>query len=430
MRFVFIYRYNYDYKTIGKTTVAKLYAKLLTEIGVLPGKCKVQIRTGSELSHEGVSEMEDILADMQKDGGGVFFIDEAYQLNNSEGRRVLDYLLANAEKLSGKYGKIVWILAGYAKDMDDLFKLNPGLASRFPHQMMFEDYTDAELLYILKGIMERGGRDIISGPAPALKKPAATALANTGPNQVGLPQFGLPAQHTDQWGNIWKWDARTYKYVDDYGNEFPIAMYGYAQSALNYMSTIQYPIMNVASRELWYYDNAKKLWTTKMTNITSKFYPGKQPVAEAEYSTKPFVATDEKWLRVAIRRLGRQRGVSGFGNARAVRNLFDLALKRQSSRISALPHIYQEAANKFLFTQEDLLGPKATMESLQRSEAWKNLRDMVDLESVKRTVEELLNVAIANANLEEKEQPLIDLNLNRLFLGNPGTGKSQLLRKP
>ena len=31
----------------------------------------------------------------------------------------------------------------------------------------------------------------------------------------------------------------------------------------------------------------------------------------------------DKWARIAIARLGRRRGTRGFGNARAVRTLFD-----------------------------------------------------------------------------------------------------------
>lgn len=78
-------------------------------------------------------------------GGGVFFIDEAYQLvsgNSYGGAAVLDYLLAEIENLTGK---IVFILAGYHKQMEAFFAHNPGIPSRIPVQMEFQDYTDAEL---------------------------------------------------------------------------------------------------------------------------------------------------------------------------------------------------------------------------------------------------------------------------------------------
>ena len=82
-------------------------------------------------------------------GGGALFIDEAYQLasgHNHGGRQVLDFFLAEVENLTGK---VVFILAGYNKQMEEFFAHNPGLPSRFPNELQFEDYNDGELLQIL-----------------------------------------------------------------------------------------------------------------------------------------------------------------------------------------------------------------------------------------------------------------------------------------
>ena len=81
-------------------------------------------------------------------GGGVLFIDEAYQLasgHNHGGMQVLDFLLAEVENLNGK---IVFVLAGYNKQMEAFFSHNPGLPSRFPNELQFKDYDDDELLRI------------------------------------------------------------------------------------------------------------------------------------------------------------------------------------------------------------------------------------------------------------------------------------------
>lgn len=91
-----------------------------------------------------------LIDDMLNDGGGVLFIDEAYQLtsgNSQGGGAVLDYLLSEVENLSGK---IVFVLAGYNKQMESFFAHNPGLPSRFPIDMKFADYTDDELLRIFE----------------------------------------------------------------------------------------------------------------------------------------------------------------------------------------------------------------------------------------------------------------------------------------
>lgn len=70
----------------------------------------------------------------------MIFIDEAYQLGgtnknpNIAGTSILDYILPHAESLVGEYGKLVWIFAGYEKEMERLFLHNQGLPSRFPQQ--------------------------------------------------------------------------------------------------------------------------------------------------------------------------------------------------------------------------------------------------------------------------------------------------------
>ncbi|PHH93120.1 hypothetical protein CDD83_500 [Cordyceps sp. RAO-2017] len=64
----------------------------------------------------------------------------------------MDYLLAEVENLRGK---IVFVLAGYRKPMESFFAHNPGLPSRFPIEMTFEDYSDGQLLEILQGQIKK-----------------------------------------------------------------------------------------------------------------------------------------------------------------------------------------------------------------------------------------------------------------------------------
>ncbi|KAK6526384.1 hypothetical protein TWF694_004981 [Orbilia ellipsospora] len=128
----------------GKTTVARLYAKFLVEVGALPGSYFHE-SSGSSLANDGVSACKKHIDKILEEGGGVFFIDEAYQLvsgNSFGGKAVLDYLLAEIENLTGK---IVFILAGYNKQMEAFFAHNPGIPSRVPKRMEFQDYNDKEL---------------------------------------------------------------------------------------------------------------------------------------------------------------------------------------------------------------------------------------------------------------------------------------------
>ncbi|KAL7920998.1 P-loop containing nucleoside triphosphate hydrolase protein [Trichoderma austrokoningii] len=138
----------------GKTTVARIWGKFLMSLGAIAGDC-FEETTGSKLANIGVKSCEDLLEKMKDKGGGVFFIDEAYQLssgNSPGGKAVLDYLLAEVENLRGK---ITFVLAGYSKQMESFFAHNPGFPSRFPITMNFEDYTDEELRQILKRQVNR-----------------------------------------------------------------------------------------------------------------------------------------------------------------------------------------------------------------------------------------------------------------------------------
>lgn len=118
-------------------------------MGAIAGSLFKEV-TGSKLANMGVAGCEKLLEEVNNGGGGCIFIDEAYQLtsgNSPGGKAVLDFLLAEVEN---QRGKIVFVLAGYNKEMESFFSHNPGIPSRFPIEMKFEDYADEELLRILQ----------------------------------------------------------------------------------------------------------------------------------------------------------------------------------------------------------------------------------------------------------------------------------------
>ncbi|GJD03398.1 ATPase [Colletotrichum higginsianum] len=134
---------------LGNPGTARIYSNFVTSVGVIAGSCFKET-SGSKLAAMGVPGCQQMLDDMLNDGGGVLFIDEAYQLssgNSPGGRGVLDFLLAEVENLTGK---IIFLLAGYSKQMESFFAHNPGFPSRFPTEMKFDDFDDDELLRILQ----------------------------------------------------------------------------------------------------------------------------------------------------------------------------------------------------------------------------------------------------------------------------------------
>lgn len=132
----------------GKTTVARLIAKIYKQLGVLEKGQLIDVdRSGLVAGYVGqtaIKTQEKINEAM----GGVLFIDEAYSLAKGEtdfGQEAIDTLLKAMEDNRDDF---VVIVAGYTKQMEAFLLSNPGLKSRFNKSILFEDYTEKELLDI------------------------------------------------------------------------------------------------------------------------------------------------------------------------------------------------------------------------------------------------------------------------------------------
>lgn len=249
--------------------------------------------------------MKKHLEEIQNAGGGALFLDEAYQLSsghNYGGGQVLDFLLAEMEN---NVGTIVFILAGYNKEMEKFFQHNPGLMSRFPYSLQFADYEDDELLAMLRHLIKK------------------------------------------------KYDGRM---------------------------TID----------------------------------GDQSDQESLY------------LRVATRRLGRGRGGPGFGNARALQTMFSTISERQAERINR-ERSDGLTPNDFFLSKEDMIGPDPSL-AIVNSAAWTKLQELTGLHSVKESIQNMIGRIKVNYNRELEEKSPIEVSLNRVFLGSPGTGKTSVAK--
>ena len=135
----------------GKTTVARLVAKIYKALGVLSkGSLTETSRVDLVAGYTGQTAIK-TKAVIEKSLGGVLFIDEAYSLKQNDsdtfGREAIDTLL---KEMEDHRNNLAVIVAGYSNEMLDFIATNEGLASRFNRYIEFDDYTIEQLIDIFK----------------------------------------------------------------------------------------------------------------------------------------------------------------------------------------------------------------------------------------------------------------------------------------
>ena len=131
----------------GKTTVARILAKLFYGIGLLPEDKLVEADRSSLVAEYVGQTAPQVQKKCNEAMGGVLFIDEAYTLAPADkksdfGQEVIDTLL---KRMEDDRGKFVVIAAGYKNEMQRFIDSNPGLKSRFNTYIDIPDYNVDEL---------------------------------------------------------------------------------------------------------------------------------------------------------------------------------------------------------------------------------------------------------------------------------------------
>lgn len=132
----------------GKTTVARLLSKIYKSLGVLEKGQLVEVdRAGLVAGYVGQTALK-TKEKVDEAMGGILFIDEAYTLakgGTDFGQEAIDTILKAMEDNRENF---VVIVAGYPESMEKFLESNPGLKSRFNKNIIFEDYSDAEMYSI------------------------------------------------------------------------------------------------------------------------------------------------------------------------------------------------------------------------------------------------------------------------------------------
>jgi AAA+ superfamily predicted ATPase len=177
----------------GKTTVARLMARQFHALGILPRPEVHETTAGSLIAGYVGQTAERTREFLDKGLGRLILIDEAHQLARDAraanpstfGRDVIDVLVPFAEN---HRHKCVIILAGYTDSMQELIRVDDGLARRFAQWLPFEDYSSDELVSIFDGLARRAnftwpaeaGRDGLRRHFTELKARLGRQFGNAG----------------------------------------------------------------------------------------------------------------------------------------------------------------------------------------------------------------------------------------------------------
>ncbi|MCK8817690.1 AAA family ATPase [Natroniella sulfidigena] len=165
----------------GKTTVARIFGKLFRELGLLEeGHLKEVERAdlvGKYIGHTAKKTREVV----EEALGGILFIDEAYALarggEQDFGKEAIDTLV---KAMEDEKDNLIIILAGYPREMEYFLQANPGLKSRFPIQVEFEDYSLEELIKIAKLMAQEREYSLSSSAKAKLYQQLAEARRDVG----------------------------------------------------------------------------------------------------------------------------------------------------------------------------------------------------------------------------------------------------------
>lgn len=145
----------------AKTTVARIVAGVLKEIGIITSGEFIEVGRADLVAQYVGQTAPMVKSVFNRAKGGVLFIDEAYSLlDKGSGRFGDEALNMIVQEMENNRKDTIVIFAGYPDEMEEFFLRNPGLRSRVPFRVRFDDYTVDELTDICE--LEAGKRGFLT----------------------------------------------------------------------------------------------------------------------------------------------------------------------------------------------------------------------------------------------------------------------------
>jgi hypothetical protein len=171
----------------AKTTVARLLARIYAQLGILSNGHLIEASRVDLVGQYIGQTAPKVRRVFNRASGGVLFIDEAYGLIPTDSHR--DYGVEAVSTLlklmEDRRDEVVVIVAGYPQEMERFMASNPGMASRFPKTLTFDDYEDAELLEIFELVAHQQGFELADGVLERVR----SLLPNPRPAGFGNGRF-------------------------------------------------------------------------------------------------------------------------------------------------------------------------------------------------------------------------------------------------
>ena len=161
----------------AKTTVARILAGIFYEIGLTEKRELLEVGRADLVGKYVGQTAVKVKEVFSRAEGRVLFIDEAYSLCDNERGSYGDEAISTiVQEMENNRDNTFVIFAGYPKEMKELFEVNPGLRSRVPFTLNFNDYNADEMLQISRFEAKKKGFELDDAAEKKLLEMIQTAV--------------------------------------------------------------------------------------------------------------------------------------------------------------------------------------------------------------------------------------------------------------